>query len=420
MLLLLATASAQYASTPHEVLFEDLLTPFTGSVIDTGYLPDPNGAIAVRFFVTPSGGVFTEMEAVSDLRWPNAFFHSMTAIPGEGLFGIDVDLDIALEVQIDVAVYQDTFQVFAQHLTIEDVVAFDTLVLPDSPEYPLEVAAEANLLDPFEFDIGLITGVSLDLAVDIEPVVAAQLYGKHVESSLAGVSGQQTEELGSAVIGVPAGNPAIVDVESAYVADLASQVQLAIVPSATLDTFIGDFQLIAFDLPIDILDFDEERRFDPVFSPHPLPAMQPFEVDPFGEVELGNLANRSISLVNLGLLGLEGVARIEGNDVFTVFPDYFYATADQDDGLVVTFMPETIGAAGATLVIESNDPSTPELRVPLQGVGFEEVLPPTEPPTPPSVDQPEPPESINGEDVKGCGCSSGRDVSGFFGRLLRR
>jgi MYXO-CTERM domain-containing protein len=87
----------------------------------------------------------------------------------------------------------------------------------------------------------------------------------------------------------------------------------------------------------------------------------------FGRIDAGNVANLEIPAENVGLLGLQGTATIEGDPSFTVFPPSFYAAPGATDGLVVTYAPSAEGETTALLVLETNDPLHPRLEIPLKG-----------------------------------------------------
>jgi len=403
-----AAASAQtFTSEPTELLFEDDFNLFGFVSFDTGYLPSQSDPISVRFTVTPTGGVVTEMEAVSELEWPTAFKHSLSAIPGEGLFGIDTTVDIEFEVYINVAsIYQASIPLWTEDFSITEGLAFDTLVLPGSPEFPLNVSvAASNLIDPFEYDFDVVAGIAgLAFRVDVFPELSTSMAGNRIETELASFVGVQDGEGGFSLLDPPTGNPGEVFLQSTYFADLTTDFTLMIVPSASLTTIIGDFELLAFDIPIELLADQREREFAPAVYTHPLPALEEIDIgSDLGEVEVGNLANLEIPIGNLGVMGLEGTAFIEGNDTFSVWPQYFYATPGNTDGLVVTFAPDQVGEELATLVVQSNDPVAYEVRIPLTGTGFvEEVAVVDDPVPPPDGEQP----NLSGEEVGGCGCSA--------------
>ncbi len=130
-MLWLAAISAQaqtYTSGPIDIAFEDTFEFLNFATIDTGYLPSQNDPISVRFHVTPVGGVVTEMEATSILEWPTAFKHTLDAIPGEGYFGIDTEVDIEFEVYINVAgVVQSSIPVWTESFGIFRFLEFDSL-----------------------------------------------------------------------------------------------------------------------------------------------------------------------------------------------------------------------------------------------------------------------------------------------------
>ncbi|MBT3218161.1 MAG: hypothetical protein HN348_03650, partial [Proteobacteria bacterium] len=167
---LLYCANAQaYESEEADLHFFDTYDLLSALYFDTGWLPsqDPFG---VRFYIYPSGGVVTEMEAVSQLTWPNALTHTITGVPGSGQFGIDTDLTVAAEMNIDIGIYSDTWTLWQDGFSLYQMEEFDPLLLPGSKPESIDVVMnDTTLIDPIEIDIALITGIDLVFAVLFYP-----------------------------------------------------------------------------------------------------------------------------------------------------------------------------------------------------------------------------------------------------------
>lgn len=123
----------------------------------------------------------------------------------------------------------------------------------------------------------------------------------------------------------------------------------------------------------------------------------------FSDIDVGVLATLNVPLENLGHLLLQGTARVEGATDFSVYPDHFSAVPGTTDGLVISFTPSAADEQVATLVLESNDPAQPVVRIPLVGNGVEA-----------DDDGGVAVEQLHGSTTTcGCGTSGGGAVSAF-------
>lgn len=413
MILVLVGAWAQDASETGRVVFHDDVDPYGGLAIDSGWQPNSDAVLAVRFQVFPTGGVLTELEAESELTWTGEGFEQrLVPVAGSGLFGIDTALNVDFDVSVDVTVWSGTLDVWDTSLAVLDVAGFDSLLLPDSAVDEVAVVVDdVGTFQPFSTTIGIIPTVNLEVAVDVVPELTSVFAGRRIVATLEDEVQELFGEDGVAWFPLPAEPVPGIDLTSTYEGDLTTLFDLVIVPSLTLDSPVGDWELASFDLPIPILDFQSERTLEPQVVHHSLPSMTPVTVGALGLVQVGRRANLTVPIESIGELALEGVARIEGSDGFSVYPGYFSATGGNTTGLVVTFAPEEEGDAAATLVLETNDPSAGYVRIPLSGAGWSpEIFP--EP-----VEEPEA-RRVPAEDVRVCGCASTTGPSWTTGMLL--
>lgn len=408
MILFLAAAFAQDLSEPAPVVLRDDLEFLSFATIDTGWQPSSDAFLAVRFQVVPAGGVLTEMQAESELSWTaDGFEQRFLPVLGSGLFGIDtsltLDFDAAYNVDIITTTLNGTVDVWDTTLSLLEVVPVDTLLLPESPVDEARVVVDdVGTFQPFSTTIGIIPTVNLEVAVDVVPELTSVFAGRSLISTLAGEEQTLLGEHSSLFFAPPFEAQRSVDLEASYLGDLTTLLDLVVVPSLTLDSPVGDWELASFDLPIPILDLSSERELEPQFAHHGLPAMGPVVVDAVGSLYVGERVNIAIPIESLGELALEGTARIEGGDGFSVWPPYFAATDGNTTGLVVSFAPSEPGEQFAALVIETNDPSADYLRIPLQGVGLAVESPVDD------EDELPPDQRVDGESVRGrCGCSTG-------------
>ena len=96
-------------------------------------------------------------------------------------------------------------------------------------------------------------------------------------------------------------------------------------------------------------------------------AVEPYELD-FGDVAIGQAAERSIAVRNYGTGALD-VSGMETNDAaFAIEGDHaFQVDAGASVDVVVTFSPSVVGGQQAVLSIESNDSDQPVVTIHLTG-----------------------------------------------------
>lgn len=96
----------------------------------------------------------------------------------------------------------------------------------------------------------------------------------------------------------------------------------------------------------------------------------------FGSSPLGQSVARSVTLQNVGRAPLFATARVESASLDLQLARSFSATINPGAfvELALVFTPTVVGSVSGTLVLTSNDPVDPEIRIALGGVG--EALPP--------------------------------------------
>ncbi len=401
-----ALGQERSASEPQELVFEDVYDVFSVIAFDTGELPSPGDPITVRFHITPAGGVVTGMEAESLLEWPTSsgldLEHQVAGVPGTGFVAVDSEIEIAAEVGIDIfGLWSGTIDLWSEFVELYEHTEFDPLLL-DGGEASV-VLADPGLIDPIEYGITVFTGLEVVVAVAIYPELSATVAGARIETeSDAGLAIQtadgQWTELPAPTVGTDE-----LELDVRYVSELDAGLDLIIEPSVSLDTLIGGFQLLAFPIPVPLVGETGERVFPTQRAAHPLPLIGPLPASlDAGEVDLQGLVNLPVTLSNFGLLPLEGKATVVGSNDFSVFPDGIYIQPGGTDGLMVSFSPILEGERGVVLRLETNDPITPVIEIPIHGEGIGPELPDDSDRAPPDNG------NVSGEDVKGgCGCSSG-------------
>jgi hypothetical protein len=374
--LLSSSVALGYESEPADVWFSDTFELLNVAQFDTGWLPseDPFG---LRFYIQPTGGIVTDIPATSHVGWPDVLEHSFESYNGLGVFGIDTTLEMVAEVNIDITIYQDTFDLWSETLKIEKLTTFDGLLLPGSAQEFVEVdVSDKNLIPPIEFDIPIITGVDLGFDLEIYPEFVARMAGVRVDTAHDGGIATISAFDGSAFLDLPQSDPGLLGLVSIYHGFLTGELNLVLKPTASLDTIIGDFDIVTFEFPVTMLNISDTRAFEPTEMEHPLPSLSTtLASHNFGELTVGENASVELDITNTGLLGAYGELYIDGSADFTVSQDTFAVQSDKTRTVTISYAPTADGSETAMLYVASNDPARPEIAIPLGGGGVEPIDP---------------------------------------------
>ncbi len=378
---------------------------FTSLAFDTGWQLSPSDPISVRFSVTPTGGISYGWDGTSDLTW-SPVGHGITGTPGSGYLDVEASVEITTEAQINLGLLGTYVVPLAgQTLRLDGTETFD----PPALGQPITVIVDdPALVPPFEFDIAVITGVDLQLSVEVTPRLETTFTATSLTTTQQdGGSWLQLTDGAAAAASLPAGSPASMDLETIAAVQAYSLLSVVLEPTATVDTWIGSFQLISFPIPVTLVDVDVVKSLSSGPYSHPLPAFRPtLDAHDFGVVQVGERRTLELPLPNAGELAVDGTLRIEGDPGFTVYPDRMYIPPAGLDGVTVDFEPSLVGTASAELVFESNDPTAPSFRMQLGGEGW---LP--EDTGTPDADDGVDVIPVAESEVKSCGCASARGPS---------
>jgi hypothetical protein len=369
-------AALGYESEPADVWFSDTFELLNVAQFDSGWLPaeDPFG---VRFYVQPSGGIVTDIPATSHVMWPEVLEHSFESYNGLGVFGIDTSLEMVAQVNIDIVIYQDTFDLWAETFAIEKLTTFDGLLLPGSDQEHVEIeVSDQSLIPPIEFELPIIIGVDLAFDLEIYPEFVAKMTGERIDTAHDGGIATISEFDGTADLDLPQSDPGMLGLNSIYHGFLSGDLNLVLKPTLSLETIIGDFDILTFEFPITMLNISDSRAFEPVEMTHPLPSLETtLASHNFGELTVGDTATVELDIANTGALGAVGELFIEGSADFAVSQDQFVVKAGKTRTVTITYTPTAEGDETAMLYVESNDPARPEISIPLGGGAVDSVDP---------------------------------------------
>ncbi len=386
MFLLLAPLALAYESPPSEVVFSDLTDLYDGATSSTGWVPS-GSPIAIRIQNTSAGGAYVEMEGESWLEWPDPLTHSYQADAGTGIFLLDTELGLAVDLQFDIGGFVLEQNLYESLDIYEGEAFFDPWLLPNGDAQVAEIAVPGADQSLFEFTQAVFTGVDVYVNVDWRSDLNASFTGLQIQTGESIIDAEGVTEL----LEVP--DNGAVDEMAVFTGEYGANMDLVFVPAfGVCIPIIGCTEVGAFEIPVPVVDTSLEKDFDAVNIYHPLPvAVILTDACDFGQVEVGQIATCQVNVANWGEMELEGTAGVQGAGEFTVFPGEIFAREDVEDGLTVTFSPTVAGEQASVLILNTSDPAALAYEIDLIGVGWEE--------------EETPPTTITSE-VGTCGCSS--------------
>jgi MYXO-CTERM domain-containing protein len=355
-----------FDSEPQPVDLADTAQVFTNANYSTGYVPS-GSPLAVQFEIQANGGADVSMQGTSAMSWPDALMLQFTGDPGSGIFMLDASLDAVTTVQVDLSDwgYYGTFEIDRRTLSFDGMTFFDPFALEGSAEPRVEIADPGNNTNLITYTYSIFVGLDLTFTADLSTLVTVGFSGEQFQANDAITT---TENAVNTVTYEPVGDY-LVDTTftGAWDADLDLVISPAIEACASV---FGCFTVVEFDVPITLLADSFVQDFPAVQEIFPLPLIAVgIEQADMGDVEVGEIANLEVPIGNDGSLAVYGTATIEGGSDFSVYPETFDAMPATVDGVVVTYSPTIDGAQAAELVLTSNDPGTPEVRIPLTANG---------------------------------------------------
>ena len=359
-----------FDSEPQPVDLADTAQVFTNANFSTGYVPS-GSPLAVQFEIQANGGADVSMQGTSAMSWPDALLLQFTGDPGSGIFLLDASLDAVTTVQVDLSDwgYYGTFEIDRRTLSFDGMRFFDPFVLDGSAEPRVEIADPGNNTSLISYTYSIFVGLDLTFNADMSTLVTVGFSGEQLQTNDAITT---TENSVATVTYEPVGDYLV---DTTYTGGWDATLDLVLTPSIeACASVFGCFTVVEFDVPINILTDSFLQDFPAVQEIFPLPLIAPgLDQADMGDVEVGQITNLQVPIGNDGSLSVYGQATIEGSGDFTVYPETFDAQPATEDGVVVTFAPTLDGPQAAVLVLASNDPGTPELRIPLTANG---TLPP--------------------------------------------
>lgn len=402
-----ALAGATYSSETQHVLLLDSANVFQETEVDSGWLPS-GSPLQARFQIEGAGSSDVIMEGDADLFWPTDLNLYFTPELGTGELFVNASLDAVTSVKFDVFGYTWESEIDRRGIGVEGDVGFDPFVLADQLVDRVEIVDPDLEIELITYELEVFAGVELifDAYLSSEMVVGFEGRGWRVDETQYPFS--------TDVLHFPAAGQALQEVVASFVGAWDAAFSLILTPALTVDAgILGEYEILSFDFPLTLASSAFEQDFPATRLSFPLPVLSTeYDSYDFGELEVGQLANLELPIYNDGLMDLQGVPGLTGSAWFSLYPDYFQAAPGFEDGLVVTFAPESEGEFTATLLLVSNDPTNPTREITLTGTGYvpEE---PAEDTGAPESEGDQAGDAVIQSEVRGCGCASGGQRSGL-------
>lgn len=401
-----ARAAGTYSSTPQHLVLIDSANVFEAAEVDTGWLPS-GSPLQVRFAILGAGTTDVVMEGDADLWWPTDLNLGFTPEVGSGELMADTGLEATTSIKVDV--FGLSWEEVIDNRALNDVtgrVEFDPFVLDDSTTNRVELTSTEAGTELISYSLDIFAGVGLTFSANLTPQAVIGFEGLGWQTA-----DQYLSSAWGTLTYAPLGQ-AMQEVVATFQASWDATLALVLTPEIYLDAgWLGSYSVLSFDVPITLSSTSFVQDFPSTTLSFPLPVMRTdLESYDFGDLEVGGLANLNLAVFNDGLLNLEGGTALTGSTYFSAYPNYFLAGPGQEDGMVVSFNPQTAGEFEASLLLTSNDPGTPTREILLVGRAFS----PEPEPEPEAEDTGADGNAVIPSEVGGCGCASARTGPGAW------
>jgi MYXO-CTERM domain-containing protein len=366
MLLLLLSSAQAHESDPQYFYLDDSADLLGSAELDSGWLPK-DSLLGVRFQIEAEGGAEVEMEGESTLSWPSDLNLGFEPTPESGFMDVDSELGVVVSLKFDIDIYSWESEIASEWVEVSGSTLFEPFVLDGGAQDRVELTAEGRSETVFEYYYDVLAGVaSIGFYADLQPQSDLAFTGEawEVDEGMAVSAGED--------IVIPAERQPYYETEARFIGSWENELNLVFTPVFQVCiAVLGCYDIEVTEIPLNLVTETFEQKFKPVLLHFPLPVLSSDAADhDFGAIEVGNLVNLEVPISNLGELPVEGTVSIVGDGAFTVYPEYFMAGESTTDGMVITFSPLEEGVSEATLVIASNDPTSPNLEIALTGEGF--------------------------------------------------
>lgn len=338
--------------------------------VDTGWQP-PSAPVQVRFRAVLAG--HTQVDMAGSLRgaWPEPMALTVRGTPGAGSLAVDYGVVISARIRLALDVegrtiswegdvpYVPRVDFRAMASTTFDPWAWSTVMV--TGHTMRTHLADVSITDAIVRIPGISGGLSFDAVGEVDASWRSTRFTFGLEADPLTMAMPMTQ-------GIFMAGPSI-EYHPALEGELAYRAGVRVIPSLYVALAGRRWMLDIAELPLVLGPFPRTVRLDAATAHLGLPDFHAERdtVD-FGDVDIGDTREELITVANQG----EATGELLGADGDTVFEMGRASGSVPDRARVmvpVTFRPVRPGRVEGTVVVRTNDPDTPRVRVAVRGVG---------------------------------------------------
>lgn len=341
---------------------------------DTDWVPG-GSPVQVRIQAVLAGHTQVDLDGALVGSWPEPMSLSVTPTPGGGSIAVDygVQFNARVRLALDTGITTVRWEGAIPYVPTIDframsASAFEPWAWTRASTHGMTMRqhlADVSLTDSIIRIPGISGGFSLDASGEVEAGYRSTRFTFGTAADPITASMQRTQAMFTA-------GP-FVEYRPALEGAIDYTVGFNLYPSLYV-RLAGRMWTIGLpDIPLRVGPLAHDVTFDPATAHLGLPDVQTADTMlDFGEVTLGRTEERQVTLRNAG----EGDGRlvsVTGDGPFSAPASSRPLPASARSVVIVTFAPVTPGPAEGTVVLMTNNPTNPRLRVAVRGVG---VAPP--------------------------------------------
>lgn len=362
---------------------------------DTGWVP-AGSPIQLRFGLVIAGETMVDLGGTVVGSWPPAIAVGVHGRPGAGLLTMNYGFELIAMLRFDVEVAGIRYDwegdipipFIPEDLRLAGEAVFDPFLLPGVEERPVVIADETDPVRVLWYDalssIIPIPGVGggFLVAAQAELETSYQTERIEVEGGLPIVGEDELTRLDPPSVEDPdaeGGYGAELEVTAHPVGSLSYDGRVLIIPELYLEVVGTRFDYPLAEIPINLVDLEEEVIFDDETVELPLPDVdvQPARLD-LGWGYLEAVTSQPLVLLNNGNAPLV-VEAVTETGPFTMEPAYTVLDPHSTERVSIRFRPEIEGLQSVMFELATNDPDEPSILVLLEGEGRARPLPEPDP-----------------------------------------
>lgn len=356
--------------------FEHLDMRLPSVSLDSGWVP-ASSPIQVRFGLAFMGETEVDLGGTLATYWPFGLTMGTPGRAGQGRLRMAWGLEIVARLRFSLEIAGTRYAwegdipfVPVRDLRLADETVFDPFVLPGTTPRPVVVSDTTDTIPVVRVGLATIIGSAIpgiDGGFDLSVTGALTTSYQTDRILIAGARGPIETE--GAVVQYwppgPEGFGAAEDVSVRPEGTITYEGDVVARPAVYIELLGRRFDLAAFDVAIPLVRTSTDTDFDPALVHVPLPdvSVTPTNVDA-GLVLVGDVVDRTLTVRNRGEAEL--VVTIDPPaPALSVSALRLRVPASSEATLGLEITPMTGGMLNETLVLRTNDPDQPVVRVPV-------------------------------------------------------